>query len=71
VKRLIDLLSLSLHWSDVLPELLESLEQEQSQMREVYDAQALRYRQEPYRLAVLCAEAAGKYARSQRSPLRQ
>jgi len=50
VKRLIDLLSLSLHWSDILPDLLESLEQEQSQMREVYDAQALRYRQEPYRL---------------------
>ncbi len=50
VKRLIELLSLSLHWSDVLPDLLESLEQEQSQMSEVYEAQALRYRQEPYRL---------------------
>lgn len=50
VKRLIDLLSLSLHWSDILPDLLESLEQEQAQMSEVYDAQALRYRQEPYRL---------------------
>jgi len=50
VKRLIDLLSLSLHWSDVLPDLLESLEQDQSQMSEVYEAEALRYRQEPYRL---------------------
>lgn len=50
VKRLIDLLSLSLHLSDVLPDLLESLEQEQSQMSEVYEALALRYRQEPYRL---------------------
>ena len=50
VKRLIDLLSLSLHWSDVLPDLLESLEQEQSQMSEVYEAHALQYRQEPYRL---------------------
>jgi phosphoenolpyruvate carboxylase len=50
VKHLIDLLSLSLHWSDVLPELLESLEQDQAQMSEVYEAQALRYRQEPYRL---------------------
>ena len=50
VKRLIDLLSLSLHWSDVLPELLESLEQDQSQMSGVYEALALRYRQEPYRL---------------------
>lgn len=50
VKRLTDLLSLSLHLSDVLPDLLESLEQEQSQMSDVYEAQALRYRQEPYRL---------------------
>ncbi len=50
LKRLIDLLSLSLHWSDVLPDLLESLEQEQSQMSQVYEAEALRYRQEPYRL---------------------
>ncbi len=50
VKRLIELLSLSLHWSDVLPDLLESLEQDQSKLREVYQDQALRYRQEPYRL---------------------
>lgn len=50
VKRLIELLSLSLHWSDVLPDLLESLEQDQSHMSEVYEALALRYRQEPYRL---------------------
>jgi phosphoenolpyruvate carboxylase len=50
VKRLINLLSLSLHWSDILPDLLESLELEQSQLSEVYDALALRYRQEPYRL---------------------
>ncbi len=50
VKRLINLLSLSLHWSDILPDLLESLELEQSQLSEVYDELALRYRQEPYRL---------------------
>ncbi|MEC4813219.1 MAG: phosphoenolpyruvate carboxylase [Scytonema sp. PMC 1069.18] len=50
VKQLINLLSLSLHWSDVLPDLLESLELEQSQLSEVYDKYALRYRQEPYRL---------------------
>ncbi|GAB1539095.1 phosphoenolpyruvate carboxylase [Scytonema sp. NUACC21] len=50
VKQLINLLSLSLHWSDVLPDLLESLELEQSQLSEVYDKLALRYRQEPYRL---------------------
>ncbi|MGF1673005.1 MAG: phosphoenolpyruvate carboxylase, partial [Rivularia sp. (in: cyanobacteria)] len=49
-KGLIELLSVSLHWSDVLPDLLESLEIEQSQMSGVYDALALRYRQEPYRL---------------------
>jgi phosphoenolpyruvate carboxylase len=50
VKRLINLLSLSLHWSDILPDLLESLEMEQSQLSEVYEELALRYRQEPYRL---------------------
>jgi phosphoenolpyruvate carboxylase len=47
---LINLLSLSLHWSDVLPELLESLEQDQMQLPEVYESLAIRYRQEPYRL---------------------
>ncbi|MDJ0737217.1 MAG: phosphoenolpyruvate carboxylase [Nostocaceae cyanobacterium] len=50
VKRLIELLSVSMHWSDVLPDLLESLELEQSQLSQVYDEWALRYRQEPYRL---------------------
>jgi phosphoenolpyruvate carboxylase len=50
VGRLIDLMSLSLHWSDVLPELLDSLEQDRSQMPEVYERLAIRFRQEPYRL---------------------
>lgn len=50
VTKLIDLLSLSLHWSDVLPNLLESLEQDQLQIPAVYDRLAIRYRQEPYRL---------------------
>ncbi|HLP90464.1 MAG TPA: phosphoenolpyruvate carboxylase, partial [Nostocaceae cyanobacterium] len=50
VRKLIDLLSVSMHWSDVLPDLLESLELDQSQLSDVYDALALRYRQEPYRL---------------------
>ncbi|NMG20987.1 phosphoenolpyruvate carboxylase [Brasilonema bromeliae] len=50
VKQLINLLSLSLHWSDILPDLLESLELEQSQLSEVYEQLALRFRQEPYRL---------------------
>ncbi|HEY9622954.1 MAG TPA: phosphoenolpyruvate carboxylase [Crinalium sp.] len=50
VKHLTSLLSLSLHWSDVLPDLLESLEQDQIQLPEVYEQLAIRYRQEPYRL---------------------
>ena len=50
VKQLVELLSVSMHWSDVLPDLLESLELDQSQLSEIYDALALRYRQEPYRL---------------------
>lgn len=50
VRKLTDLLSLSLHWSDVLPDLLESLEQDQLQMPDVYDRLSIRYRQEPYRL---------------------
>ncbi len=50
LRRLTSLLSLSLHWSDVLPDLLESLEQDQSQIPDVYDKLAIRYRQEPYRL---------------------
>lgn len=50
IKRLIDLLSLSLHWCDVLPELLDSLEQDQMKMPDIYEKLAIRYRQEPYRL---------------------
>ncbi|HBB34964.1 MAG TPA: phosphoenolpyruvate carboxylase [Cyanobacteria bacterium UBA8803] len=50
VKNLTNLLSLSLHWCDVLPELLDSLELDRSQMPEVYERLAIRYRQEPYRL---------------------
>src|ERR687885_2251001 len=48
--RLSNLLSLSLHWCDVLPDLLDSLEQDRSQMPELYEQLAIRYRQEPYRL---------------------
>ncbi|MDE5068363.1 MAG: phosphoenolpyruvate carboxylase [Trichodesmium sp. St4_bin8_1] len=50
IDRLKELLSLSLHWSDVLPELLDSLDRDHIQMSEVYDQWAIRYRQEPYRL---------------------
>ncbi|MCU0551757.1 MAG: phosphoenolpyruvate carboxylase [Leptolyngbya sp. Prado105] len=50
IQSLTDLLSLSLHWSDVLPDLLESLEQDQQRMPDVYDRLSIRFRQEPYRL---------------------
>ncbi len=50
IKRLIDVLSISLHWSEVLPDLLDSLEQDRALMPEIYDRLAIRYRQEPYRL---------------------
>ena len=49
-RGLINSLSLSLHWSNVLPALLESLEQDKSHFPEIYDELAIRYRQEPYRL---------------------
>jgi phosphoenolpyruvate carboxylase len=52
LQQLAELLSISLHWSDVLPGLLESLEQDRVQMPETYEQLAIRYRQEPYRLKV-------------------
>lgn len=48
--KLGDLLSISLHWSEVLPDLLDSLERDRAQMGEVYERLAIRFRQEPYRL---------------------
>ncbi|NER81685.1 MAG: phosphoenolpyruvate carboxylase [Leptolyngbya sp. SIO1D8] len=50
IEHLIKLLSLSLHWSEVQPELLDSLDQDQRSMPKVYERWAIRYRQEPYRL---------------------
>jgi phosphoenolpyruvate carboxylase len=50
VKQLTNALSLSLHWSKVLPELLESLEQDRAHFPTIYEQLAIRYRQEPYRL---------------------
>ncbi|MBC6473964.1 MAG: phosphoenolpyruvate carboxylase [Hormoscilla sp. GM102CHS1] len=50
LRQLINILSLSQHWSDVLPELLESLEQDHQRLPEVYEQLAIRYRREPYRL---------------------
>ncbi len=56
IERLTDLLSLSLHWSDVLPDLLESLEADRIKLPEVYDKFSIRYRQEPYRLKLAYME---------------
>ena len=66
--RLTQLLSLSLHWSDVLPELLESLEQDRLQMPDIYEKLAIRYRQEPYRLklAYICHRLENTRDRNQR-----
>ncbi len=50
VTKLVDLLSLSMHWCDVRPDLLDSLEQDQLLMPDIYDQLAIRFRQEPYRL---------------------
>ena len=50
IEQLQELLSLSLHWSKVVPELLDSLEQDRQRMPEIYENLAMRYRQEPYRL---------------------
>ena len=56
IERLTDLLSLSLHWSDVLPDLLESLEADRIKLPLVYDKLSIRYRQEPYRLKLAYME---------------
>ena len=50
ISQLREILSLSLHWSDVQQELLDSLEQDQQEMPNIYQELAIRYRQEPYRL---------------------
>ncbi|MGL5880041.1 MAG: phosphoenolpyruvate carboxylase, partial [Xenococcaceae cyanobacterium] len=50
IQGLSELLSLSLHWSNVLQNLLDSLEKDRLQMPEIYEQLAIRYRQEPYRL---------------------
>ncbi|MEO1339782.1 MAG: phosphoenolpyruvate carboxylase, partial [Cyanobacteria bacterium J06635_13] len=50
ISQLREILSLSLHWSDVQQELLDSLEQDQQKMPGIYQELSMRYRQEPYRL---------------------
>ena len=68
IENLTQRLSLSLHWSEVLPNLLESLEQDQTQMPDIYEELAIRYRQEPYRLKLAYIERRLKntLARSQK-----
>ncbi len=69
MQQLMNLLSLSLHWSAVLPELLECLEQDRAQMPEVYEEWAIRYRQEPYRLKLAYVLARLKNTRDRNSQL--
>ncbi|HAA27618.1 MAG TPA: phosphoenolpyruvate carboxylase, partial [Cyanobacteria bacterium UBA8553] len=70
VGRLSSLLSLSLHWCDVLPDLLDSLEQDRSQMPELYEKLAIRYRQEPYRLKLAYVQQRLENTRDRNSHLR-
>ncbi len=50
VDKLIEILSVSLHWSEVSQELLDSLEQDRVELPDIYEELAIRYRHEPYRL---------------------
>ncbi|MGP0129392.1 MAG: phosphoenolpyruvate carboxylase [cyanobacterium endosymbiont of Rhopalodia musculus] len=50
IENLTELLSVSLHWSDVSQDLLDALERDRSAMPEIYEQLAIRYRHEPYRL---------------------
>lgn len=71
VEKLTGLLSLSLHWSDVLPELLDSLEQDRLQMPEIYERLAIRYRQEPYRLKLAYIQKRLENTRARNAQLSQ
>ncbi len=50
VQELRDQLSISMQWSQVSSQLLESLEMDRVQFPEIYEERAARYRLEPYRL---------------------
>ncbi|MEA5535986.1 phosphoenolpyruvate carboxylase [Crocosphaera sp. XPORK-15E] len=50
IDDLTEILSPSLHWSNVSQDLLDSLERDRVKMPDIYDDLAIRYRQEPYRL---------------------
>ncbi|MEM8602852.1 MAG: phosphoenolpyruvate carboxylase, partial [Cyanobacteria bacterium P01_H01_bin.121] len=71
VEQLRSLLSQSLHWSEVLPEVLESLEQERMRMPEIYDELSVRYRQEPYRLKLSYIRQRLSHTRERNTQLRK
>ncbi|MDJ0689871.1 MAG: phosphoenolpyruvate carboxylase [Xenococcaceae cyanobacterium MO_188.B32] len=71
IEQLRELLSLSLHWSNVLPDLLDSLEKDRQQMPEIYEGFAIRYRQEPYRLKLAYIEQRLKNTRDRNQLLSQ
>ena len=50
LNQLTGVLSLSLHWSNVAQEFLESLEKDRILMPDIYERLSVRYRHEPYRL---------------------
>jgi phosphoenolpyruvate carboxylase len=50
LEKLTDTLSLSLHWTNISQDALDSLERDQIDMPGIYDMLSIRYRQEPYRL---------------------
>lgn len=50
LEDLTSVLSPSLHWCNVFPDLLDSLERDRKAMPAIYNQLAIRYRQEPYRL---------------------
>ncbi|ACK67434.1 Phosphoenolpyruvate carboxylase [Rippkaea orientalis PCC 8801] len=56
IRDLTEILSASLHWSNVSQDLLDSLERDRVQMPEIYDELAIRYRHEPYRLKLAYIE---------------
>jgi phosphoenolpyruvate carboxylase len=56
IQELTNLLSLSIHWSEISPTLLDSLEKDRTVMPEIYEKLAIKYRQEPYRLKLAYIE---------------
>ncbi len=56
IADLTELLSASLHWSNVSQDLLDALERDRAAMPEIYEQLAIRYRHEPYRLKLAYIE---------------